>query len=322
MFYKPEDLNFDTLFEQNLDISLLKYNTIKEWDKHIESICKANSEVIELTKDDTIIKGDIVELNIQSENSRFNKNNVIITIGIGLYCLELENKIIGMKLCQSSSIEFLYKSNNIVSNVEIISVKRNIPHKINDELVKLIPECENSLDTIEKYKYNWCKISFQAAVQDEFITKLYMKIVNELVSKSEIVPTNESLEKEKKLYLDWEKSEIENYQTKLEYYKATFGNNILDEADGDKKVDIHIKAKAGLREYYKKLAEINNLEIKREVYESEIENYANEQGFDKNELMKSITYDDYKDSLMTENLSKQLLKLLDKYINSKGEIYE
>lgn len=320
MFYKPEDLNFDSLMDDYLDISLLNSKKEEEWNKHIESIMKANSKIRKLNDNDSLMQGDIIKINIKSEAQRFNKENLIITLGIGIYCLDLEKQLIGMKLYQKGNIQFKYKDSDIIAQVEILSGERNeLPNIDNDDIMQFIKD--EAVSTLSEYKKKWCNNWFAASVQDEFISKLYMKLIGELVKASDITLKNESIEKEQELYKEWEINELPKYDNKLEYYKAIFGDSVMDENDGNDRVNAHIKAKAGLREYSNKLAEIDNLVISYENYIKEVEAYATEQNVQKEEVMNMITFENYKESLITENVSKKLFKVLSIYLKNKGVEY-
>lgn len=320
MFYKPEDLNFDSLMDDYLDISLLNSKKEEEWNKHIESIMKANSKIRKLNDNDSLMQGDIIKINIKSEAQRFNKENLVITLGIGIYCLDLEKQLIGMKLYQKGNIQFKYKDSDIIAQVEILSGERNeLPNIDNDDIMQFIKD--ESVSTLSEYKKKWCNNWFAASVQDEFISKLYMKLIGELVKASDITLKNESIEKEQELYKEWEINELPKYDNKLEYYKAIFGDSVMDENDGNDRVNAHIKAKASLREYSNKLAEIDNLVISYENYIKEVEAYATEQNVQKEEVMNMITFENYKESLITENVSKKLFKVLSIYLKNKGVEY-
>lgn len=323
MFFKPNEINFDKLFQQNLDIKLCREKTNLEWNNHIENMIKSRSLTYDLEKYEIIENKDIVKLDISSNIERFNKKDITVTLGLGIYCLDFENKLTGLKIGDCKDISFKYKGDDVEAKVHIISAKRNNTPKLNDEFIK--ENCKEGdivAETLDEYKRKWCSSCFIANLQDEFISKLYMKCVNELLIKSDIAIEQKYLDEAEEAYAIWEKEELPRYSSKVEYYKSTFGNGVDSEHDGIEKVKKHIKAKAGLKAYVNELAKHDNLKISYETYEKEIDSYSREQGIDKKELIDNITFDDYKESLKVENLSKQLLKLLDKYIRDRGVVYE
>ena len=93
-----------------------------------------------------VSEGDIVVCKITSNLSKFNKENINISIGSGLYDSTLEKALIGAKVGETKSIQ--------VDGEEILALLKSVRHKvipeISDEMVKSLGI--EGVNTIEDYR--------------------------------------------------------------------------------------------------------------------------------------------------------------------------
>ncbi len=106
------------------------YEIDKEFiEKEILCIRKKNKVLHEVEK---VKKGDIVVCSLKSINPKFNKENVSISAGLGLFKREVEIALINMKKGESKTIAI---DNESVS-IGVINVKRSMMPELTDEMVQ------------------------------------------------------------------------------------------------------------------------------------------------------------------------------------------
>lgn len=94
----------------------------------IERLRKKNAVSAEA---ETVEAGDIVELSCKSENSRFNKDNVTLKVGLGLFSKQIESQLRGMKVGETASVS--EKSGTV--EVKILKVTRTLLPELTDKNV-------------------------------------------------------------------------------------------------------------------------------------------------------------------------------------------
>ncbi len=112
-----------------------------EIEKKIHALSRSRKEVIH---PDVIQKGDAVVLTLQSENSRFNKKMLPVTVGSGLYDIEFEQMIIGLK---SGKTEKIHAADSDIT-VTVRSITRTIFPEPTKEEIKTLAE---SLDPPQNF---------------------------------------------------------------------------------------------------------------------------------------------------------------------------
>lgn len=106
------------------------YEIDKEFiEKEILRIKKKNKVLHEVEE---VKAGDIVVCSLKSINPKFNKENVSISVGLGLFKREIEMALIGMKKSESKTID----TDNESVSIDVINVKRSALPELTDEMVQ------------------------------------------------------------------------------------------------------------------------------------------------------------------------------------------
>lgn len=321
--YRPTDIDFYEYIHSKITLEKLKTLTKEKWEKHLLTLKKSHSVSQEVELGMMLDKGDIVKLSTKSSCERFNKGNVTVTLGIGLYCKELENVLIGTNLGEQKEYVFPYRGEKVEAVIKTESAKRNQEAIIDDAFVKKHKLEEKQFHSLEEYKHYWCSLNFQADLQSEFIEKCYMKIALDTAKKSDIVVSKEMYDSIAKKCDEWRTEELKELeQNELEYYKMYFGAEIHTIEEGIKKYKEHIENNALMNTYAMELAKEDRIEITKEEFMSEIEEIAKSEQVELSTILESVTLEDYKKSIFQENLSKYILEILNQYIKKEGLSYE
>lgn len=113
--------------------------------RDIERILKANGTRTEV---DEVQAGDTVVLSCISKNSKFNKDNITVIVGKGLYSKELENALIGRKVGE----EHIYRINDFSVMATVKKCERIILPELTDENVAAFGNDEySSVRELKKY---------------------------------------------------------------------------------------------------------------------------------------------------------------------------
>ncbi|MBL4938062.1 hypothetical protein JK636_20325 [Clostridium sp. YIM B02515] len=106
------------------------YEIDKEFiEKEILRIRKKNKVIHEVEE---VKKGDIVVCSLKSINPKFNKENVSISAGLGLFKREIEMALIGMKKGESKTID----TDNESVSIDVINAKRSVMPELTDEMAQ------------------------------------------------------------------------------------------------------------------------------------------------------------------------------------------
>lgn len=95
---------------------------------------------------DAIEKGVPVTLDLSGSETKFNRKNLSLTVGLGLFNAELENQIIGMKKGEKKTLNI--NGNDVLVEVKTV-MRRNVP-KVTDQIVASLNI--EGVNTIKDYK--------------------------------------------------------------------------------------------------------------------------------------------------------------------------
>lgn len=122
--------------------SLVDYKTVKfetkkvlksiskdEIDKYLHQVVRKNKKTIQ---PESIEKGDIVTLKVESAIARYNKQMVPVTVGSYMYSEELEKQLIGMKKGESKTLT----ADGEAVETTVLSITRTIFPEPTDEAVR------------------------------------------------------------------------------------------------------------------------------------------------------------------------------------------
>lgn len=321
--YKPTDIDFYDFIHSKIELDKLKTLTTTKWEKNLLTLKKSNSVSRELESGEVLEKGDIVILSTKSSCERFNKEKITVTLGIGLYCKELENALIGTKLGEQKEYEFSYREEKITAVVKTESGKRNKEAVIDDEFVRSHELEEKQFQSFEEYRKYWCDLNFQVDLQSQFIERCYMTIALDTAKKSNVATSKEIYDGVVKQYEMWKNEEIQQLNgDELAYYKMYFGKDIQTLEEGIKKYEQHIENNALMNTYSEELAKMDQITVTKDDFLKEMEEVAKAENMELSTVLESVTFEEYKKSIYQENLSKYILEILKQYIKKEGISYE
>lgn len=175
---------------RNIDVSGedFTYETDKNFiEKEITRIKKKNKISYEVQE---VTKGDIVICSLKSSISKFNKENISINVGLGLYDRQVEDALIGMEKGES---KILLLDNESI-NIDILNISRSRIPELTDEMVE--KEEINSVSTVESL-INYLEGLHEVERNKAIDSKAYLlvgKILKEVIEKSEFVIYEEDIE--------------------------------------------------------------------------------------------------------------------------------
>lgn len=241
----------------------------------LNKIAKKNIIMDEVDK---VEKGDILILDLSSHEEKFNKKNLPVTVGIGLFNLEIEKELLGMKKAQSR----LLNLNGTDIKVEVKSIKRRRIPEVTDELIEKMNI--NGVNTLEKYKELLIKEDLKAQRMDILPQKSLEYVINNstyIISEDDMEALYKEEIKELEAQANLEKT------TSEEYVKDIYGIT-LEEFTAWIKENLTMTLKHMLigMEYENK----NNAYLTEEIYETELNTYAEENQIELYKAKEIISY--------------------------------
>jgi FKBP-type peptidyl-prolyl cis-trans isomerase (trigger factor) len=164
------------------------YEIDKEFiEKEILRIRKKNKVLHEVEE---VKKGDIVVCSLKSINPKFNKENVSISAGLGLFNREIEMALIGMKKGESKAID----ADNESVIIDVINVKRSVMPELTDEMVQKekidnITNVKSLMEYLEKLYKN----EKNKAIDNKSYN-LVENVINQVIAKSKFDINEEDIQ--------------------------------------------------------------------------------------------------------------------------------
>ncbi|MCS0824640.1 hypothetical protein NX029_11715 [Cytobacillus firmus] len=164
---------------------IVDFRTINIFDLS-KQIVEVKNEIIQaLTKitnkhseyiiaEDCVRKGDLVTLNLRSTSEKYNKTNLPVVVGAGLFDKTFEEKLVNRVPNEVNSISL--NGENIETS--ITKIERKVTPKLSDELVK--NEGISGVSTAEDYK----EYLFDTIVSER-ARKLAHEVINKVIDRSE-----------------------------------------------------------------------------------------------------------------------------------------
>lgn len=147
---------------------------------------------------DTVSAGNIATVDLKSENPRFNRNGLILSVGLNLFSKELETALIGKKVGE----EFTFDADGKEVACKVVSCKGQIIPEMTDDFVKSLGL---GLETVEQYRQSLID-KYTELYNDAYLEYLAMGVFSEWVEKSDI-------------YLD--EAELKGYAEKWAAYQKS-----------------------------------------------------------------------------------------------------
>lgn len=227
---------------------------------------------------DRIEKGDIVTINLTSVEEKFNKKNLPVTVGIGLFNLDLENKLLAMVKDESRILDI----NGIEVKVEVKSVKRRIIPEITNELIGGIGI--EGVTTVEEYKEFLINEDLRRQRMEILPGKSVEYVINNSqydISEDDVAAMYEEEIKGLEAQAQLEKITAE------EFVKEVYGITLEEFTNWIKdNLSITIKHMLIGMEYEKQ----KNALLTEEIYETELRAYAEENQIELDKAKEIISY--------------------------------
>ncbi|GLC29449.1 hypothetical protein [Clostridium omnivorum] len=156
-------------------------------EKEILRIRKKNKIVQEVKE---VKEGDIVVCSLKSINPKFNKENVSINAGLGLFKREIEMALIGMKIGENKTIG----ADNERVSIDVINVKRSVLPDLTDEMVQK-EKIDNitSVKSLTEYLEQLYKDEKNKAIDNKSY-KLIENVINQVIAKSKFDINEEDIQ--------------------------------------------------------------------------------------------------------------------------------
>lgn len=173
----------------------------KEIEGSLLNIAKKHSTLEDVQ--DVVKDGDIVEVKIEDDQEKYNKNSVMISVGLGLFNKDFEDNLIGMKLGETKVINI---DENTVE-AKILNAKRKVVPVITNEMI--VEESIKDVNSIEDYR-NYFIENKVSDYKKEYIEEKVEGILDEIIEKSEYLISDEDLESIwKEIEEEWKEYEEE-----------------------------------------------------------------------------------------------------------------
>ncbi len=143
---------------------------------------------------DTIEDGDIVVVGCVSDNPKYNRKKLPLNVGKGLFDWEFEEKLIGLKINETSIITV----NGSAVTVTVNSIRRNILPPLSDEIVEecmKLPEYdEPDIKTVDQY-LPALREEVVEMLKEDALNRQVFNLLNYLIENSEYVIDDDEMNK-------------------------------------------------------------------------------------------------------------------------------
>lgn len=194
-------IDLKEFIDQKEMIEIERTDHTQDVENELISICKRHGEVLTADETHKAIKKDTVYLKLESENPKFNKENLPVTLGPNFFNKTIEEAVYGMKTNEEKTIT--------VDGYDVkITVNKILTRKskdLTDELIEL--ETNGEIKTVEEFRkitledfemmdlYNIVFSKYLPSWRDEYIKLLDIKVDPD----------------EEKDYIKFAKKSFENY---------------------------------------------------------------------------------------------------------------
>lgn len=166
------------------------------------------------TEAETAEKGDIVSVSSESPSEKFNKENISVNAGLGLFDKDFENAVIG----RNTGETFLAKLGDIEAKITVKSCKRLTVPTLSDTFVKSLKL--DGINTVSEFK-DYQRTRYLELLRSEYVSYFADGFFSEICEKSEWELDSGEVEG---VYLKWMEKEKEREEfhgiTVLENYEG------------------------------------------------------------------------------------------------------
>lgn len=253
-----------------------------------EELLKIQKQYASIKDVDTIKKDDFVILNCSSNNPKFNKSNINVKIGLGLFNKELESKLIGSNLHECK--EFIIQNDQV--RVTIESIKRKELPELTDQNISSF-----HIDGIRTIKQLKEKIYTERCNEyvEEMSESIALYIGEKVVSRSQFELDEKEIEMQKQVGIKMAKDMIASSG----YDPNTIDEKSMLEISGRTKnehfkfvSDIFVSSFKSALIGFKQMKD-DNYQLPENGYEQAIALYLEGIGGTREEAQKELTYEKY-----------------------------
>lgn len=166
------------------------------------------------TEAETVEKGDVVSVSSESLFAKFNKENISVNAGLGLFDKDFENAVIGRNIGET----FWAKLGDSEAKITVKSCKRLTVPTLSDTFVKSLKL--DGINTVSEFK-DYQKIRYLELLRSEYASYFAYDVFSEICEKSEWELDSGEVEA---VYLKWMEKEKEQEEfhgiTVLENYEG------------------------------------------------------------------------------------------------------
>ncbi|MDQ0169404.1 hypothetical protein [Paenibacillus tundrae] len=244
----------------------------------------AKKHVVLIESSDPIVSGDIVTVDIESDNTDLNKSNVQVSVGIG-FNKRIEEHVVGMKIGEVKRISI----DGEETTLKVVNAQRKIVPEVTDEFIEGL-NIEH-VHTIKEYKAHLYH-DFSEQLKKQNVFKIAQAWIKAGIDGSEFDMSEEDIAhklQNVREHAARENSSYEDYIVK--YASVELENPSLEESEAY----VRKSLTRGIQEMLlgQSFDATGANEFNLETYEKDIKEMANKADQPVEELKKSYSFEDY-----------------------------
>ena len=263
------------------ELSIQHDNIEKQVEDAVSFVAKKHVTLIE--SGDSIAPGDIVTVDIESDNTNLNKSNVQVSVGIGFNKL-IEDHVVGMKKGEVTTISIDGDS----AAIKVVNTKRRIVPEVTDEFIDgLSIEHVHTIKDYEAHLYN----EFSAQLKKQNVYKIAQAWIKEGIDNSEFEISEEDIANKLQSVKEMAAREDSRYEDYIIKYASV---DLEDPTVEESEAYIRKSLIRGIQEtLLGQSFDAEGSEFNQESYENEIKDIASKQGQPVEKLKESYSFEDY-----------------------------
>ena len=233
---------------------------------------------------DPIASGDIVTIDIESDNNNLNKSNVQVSVGIG-FNKRIEDHVVGMKKGEVKTISI----DGVSAALKVVSAKRKFVPEVTDEFIDGL-NIEH-VHTIKEYKAHLYH-DFSEQLKKQNVFKIAQAWIKEGVDGSEFDMSEEDIANKLQNVREYAARENSSYENYIKSYASVeLENPSVEESEAY----VRKSLTRGIQEILlgQSFDSKEGNEFNLETYENDIIEIASKEDQPVEELKKNYTFEDY-----------------------------
>lgn len=303
---KISDIKFR---EEDLELKISKQEIEAMADSELERIAKQHGKVEEATSDHGVSDGDIVMMRTKSENSKYNKPMIPVTVGKGIYNADIEENIIGMKQNESKDIAL----DGFTVNVTILKIKTKTVPQLTLEMVNNEMKSQgDEFSSIDEFRASLIEDAIEMYKFDSYYGKISSYVRDFIVEKSEYEIDEKEAEEYRNKIISAIEKEASDEKMELKEYMATLFASESDVENIEERVDYNIRNDYLFSVYAKELGKENNISVSEADYEKFVRECIAEGNGTEEEIKSQMPFEIYESQCIDGNVQNMIIE---KYFN-------